>query len=271
MKIKTLGMLGAAMCLLSAAQAQAQSTTFYSTGNDGSTLFTIDSETGTSNAIGNFGYAATYALAFDSHNTLYGIVDDYHTSSLATIDTTTGQATVIGASNINALMAMAFAPDGTLYAASWGTNELYTLDTHTGAATAVGNLGFNGIMDIAFDSHGTLYGISNGLYTIDTATGAGTMVAGTIGDGCMMGMTIQHDQGYVTNYCSGGGALYKMSLTDGSLTSVGSTFTNLPMALTYRGVAGAVPEPASWALMIGGFGMVGAAMRRRRNVGVSFG
>jgi len=25
-----------------------------------------------------------------------------------------------------------------------------------------------------------------------------------------------------------------------------------------------VPEPASWALMIGGFGMVGATMRRRR-------
>jgi hypothetical protein len=28
----------------------------------------------------------------------------------------------------------------------------------------------------------------------------------------------------------------------------------------------AVPEPASWALMIGGFGMVGGAMRRRRSV-----
>ena len=28
-------------------------------------------------------------------------------------------------------------------------------------------------------------------------------------------------------------------------------------------VAGMVPEPASWALMIGGFGMVGACMRRR--------
>lgn len=28
-------------------------------------------------------------------------------------------------------------------------------------------------------------------------------------------------------------------------------------------VAGAVPEPASWALMIAGFGMTGAAMRRR--------
>jgi hypothetical protein len=29
-------------------------------------------------------------------------------------------------------------------------------------------------------------------------------------------------------------------------------------------VAGAVPEPATWAMMIGGFGMVGGAMRRRR-------
>jgi hypothetical protein len=27
---------------------------------------------------------------------------------------------------------------------------------------------------------------------------------------------------------------------------------------------GAVPEPATWAMMIGGFGMVGGAMRRRR-------
>ncbi len=35
--------------------------------------------------------------------------------------------------------------------------------------------------------------------------------------------------------------------------------------------AGAVPEPATWAMMIGGFGMVGGAMRRRRvNTKVSF-
>jgi hypothetical protein len=34
--------------------------------------------------------------------------------------------------------------------------------------------------------------------------------------------------------------------------------------------AGAVPEPASWALMIGGFGLVGASMRRRRSA-VTFG
>jgi hypothetical protein len=35
-------------------------------------------------------------------------------------------------------------------------------------------------------------------------------------------------------------------------------------------IAEAVPEPASWALMIAGFGLAGAAMRRRRKVSVHF-
>jgi PEP-CTERM motif len=33
---------------------------------------------------------------------------------------------------------------------------------------------------------------------------------------------------------------------------------------------GGVPEPASWALMIAGFGLVGAAMRRRAAVQVTY-
>ncbi len=34
--------------------------------------------------------------------------------------------------------------------------------------------------------------------------------------------------------------------------------------------ASAAPEPASWAMMLGGFGLIGAAMRARRKVAVSF-
>jgi PEP-CTERM motif len=37
-----------------------------------------------------------------------------------------------------------------------------------------------------------------------------------------------------------------------------------------RGVAGAVPEPATWGLMLVGFGIVGGAMRRRQRTSVSF-
>ena len=36
------------------------------------------------------------------------------------------------------------------------------------------------------------------------------------------------------------------------------------------GAQGAVPEPASWALMLGGFGMVGGAMRSSRKVATRF-
>lgn len=47
------------------------------------------------------------------------------------------------------------------------------------------------------------------------------------------------------------------------------TDTGPPSALLVSGLSGTaleggVPEPASWALMIGGFGLAGAALRRRR-------
>lgn len=38
----------------------------------------------------------------------------------------------------------------------------------------------------------------------------------------------------------------------------------------FRIVKGGVPEPAAWALMLAGFGLVGSAMRRRDKVAVTF-
>ena len=40
--------------------------------------------------------------------------------------------------------------------------------------------------------------------------------------------------------------------------------------LTAISVAGGVPEPATWAMFIGGFGLIGSAMRSHRRVGVHF-
>ena len=41
---------------------------------------------------------------------------------------------------------------------------------------------------------------------------------------------------------------------------------SLGYVIEYGGLQAGVPEPASWALMIGGFGLMGAAMRRRRTL-----
>jgi hypothetical protein len=56
-----------------------------------------------------------------------------------------------------------------------------------------------------------------------------------------------------------------------SFSITGDGVGGLPAGLAVRlDSAGTVPEPASWALMVGGFGAVGGAMRSRRRTAVSF-
>lgn len=47
--------------------------------------------------------------------------------------------------------------------------------------------------------------------------------------------------------------------------------TNFTAHVHEQAQAAAVPEPAAWMLMLGGFGFVGASLRQRRNSAVSFG
>ena len=57
----------------------------------------------------------------------------------------------------------------------------------------------------------------------------------------------------------------------GPLTINLSNASELDTIRAYVGEGNAVPEPASWALMVGGFGLVGGAMRSRRKAAVAFG
>ena len=49
--------------------------------------------------------------------------------------------------------------------------------------------------------------------------------------------------------------------------NVGSFYAE---SLVVRTAPGGVPEPAAWAMMLAGFGLVGSAMRRREKVAVTF-
>jgi hypothetical protein len=54
----------------------------------------------------------------------------------------------------------------------------------------------------------------------------------------------------------------ELTLSSGGETSIGTLVAS---------VIGSVPEPASWALMLCGFGAIGATMRSNKKVAVSFG
>lgn len=65
-----------------------------------------------------------------------------------------------------------------------------------------------------------------------------------------------------------GPGIYSLSVYGARATAAGSYKLNYTVGIN---ADGAVPEPATWALMIVGFGTVGGAMRyRRRGVGVRF-
>ena len=235
------------------------------TGNDGATLFTVDSVSAAATTVGNFGQSSTYTLSFDGAGDLYGISNGFSNGTLVKINQLTGQATTVGASSgIANLMAMAFKADGTLYVASWSTNSLYTMNQLTGAATLVGQLGFSGIMDIDFDSQGNLYGLSDSLYKINLGTGQGTLVT-SLANTCLMGMAIDSsDRFLATDYCTANTPLYQIDTSTGQLTSLGLTGIASSMGGAMLLPANDVPEPATIALFSLGLLGLGALRRKRQ-------
>lgn len=82
------------------------------------------------------------------------------------------------------------------------------------------------------------------------------------------------------NYFMAGTGVYNnvigsVTFTLASAQDVNFFLTDSPHSDNRGGVSlsvlsAAVPEPGTWAMMIAGFGLVGASMRRRRNLRVSF-
>lgn len=103
---------------------------------------------------------------------------------------------------------------------------------------------------------GLAFGLSRG--AIADATNPVLTYDGPIGAGS--GLTSQ-GQRFAYNQT------YIYQLTDGDLTQrTEFQFSIARATFALEPAAAAVPEPAAWALMIGGFGMAGGVLRRRRLV-----
>ena len=114
---------------------------------------------------------------------------------------------------------------------------------------ALNLLGLTGSIKVLekLDNSGNFAALLNGLTFIGVHYGAGNGPVNTPG-----GVTAFYRFNAATN-------LDSISFTNGSVSGV---------SLYSTGVA--VPEPAIWALMLGGFGFAGASMRRRQRTVITF-
>jgi PEP-CTERM motif len=105
------------------------------------------------------------------------------------------------------------------------------------------------------------------LYNTVDVLGAGGATIFTISGGTLPpsnGNQSQPSTNRRVNFVAGAGEV----ITGLRLKSTGIAFEfdNFAATPAGGGTFGSVPEPSSWAMLIAGFGMVGAARRRRRNV-----
>lgn len=125
-----------------------------------------------------------------------------------------------------------------------GAFDNYSLGFQFGSSTTMLNYGFNfNASDIIVLPNTTTTGVTT------SSTIAGTNPFGT----------------YSIFFTAGTAGTLKFKFGTTSADNVGPLLDNVKLSIDAR-----VPEPAAWAMMLAGFGLVGAAMRRREKVAVSF-
>jgi hypothetical protein len=267
-----IALLGATAALVLSAPASASTLLIANTASN--TLMSYNTATATMSTVGAFGTVNQFGdLASDGTNVW--MIGGRGNNSLYKINTTTGAATLVGNHGVNDLFGLAYdSANNTLYATQFaGGTGVYTLNQTTGAATLLSNAGA-GIGGLTYRADtNQLVGTQDGVgsfYTINATTGAKTLLSG--GSGNINDSDLAFDAS-TNSYWLGdyNGNLYQYNATTFARTLVTNTGFSMDGIVVVGAAPGAVPEPATWAMMIGGFGMMGASMRyRRRKVAVSF-
>lgn len=159
-----------------------------------------------------------------------------------------------GPGRITSLQSFAFSAGDTVrYTATLGGNQRdaasdgFYLGFNFGGNTSLVNYGYN---------FANLGGNDQIVYS-GTTTGISTSfaIAGN-----------QSFGSYSLFFTAGNAGTLKFFTGTGSADNVGPLLDKVALSIDKA----AVPEPAAWAMMLAGFGLVGAAMRRREKVAVSF-
>lgn len=262
MRTSILALAGTAAAAL-AAPAGAE-TIFYQQGFSNN-LYSYDTVTATETLVGDMGLNSdSTGLAFAANGTLYAY--ERESMSLYTVNTLTGAATLIGNSGINA-EDFTLSLDGTVgYASAAG--GLYSINLSTGAATLIGgDQTFDGLTTARVAGTmngfsylaGALFAIDTGsLYAVDAATGIGTFLGSTDG----ADETLDFGWAGVLYGHGDDGFLYTIDTATLAATQIAATTPTLVFGMAVA--PGAIPEPATWAMLVLGFGVLGAGMRRRR-------
>jgi hypothetical protein len=222
-------------------------------------LGTVDVATDKVKVIGNMGHVMT-DIAFDPMGHLYGI--GY--SALYSVNPSTGASTLIGnmGGTFNSLV---FDASGKLYAA--GTS-LYSIDVTTGQASLIGKGGYSYASsgDLAFVG-GKLYlsssGTKDSLVQLNTANGFATRIGG-IGYASVYGLASDNN---IDLYGMAGTRVLEIDVATGA----GETLLNYQghgLGAAYGSAflteaSAPVPEPATYAMMLSGLGLLALAAKRR--------
>jgi len=168
------------------AQAQDVYAIQFAGSNGMSTLYTIDTMSGTATMVGAIGFERCGAMDVSADGTIYAAcerADGSDTPVLITIDPVAGVGTEVGPTGTSGNSAdLSFRnSDDVLFlfdSANDPEHSLFTVDTGTGAATLVGDTGLSadGGNGMAFSPGDTLYhsATSGSLNTLDQSAGTAT-------------------------------------------------------------------------------------------------
>jgi Domain of unknown function (DUF4394)/PEP-CTERM motif len=209
---------------------------------DTNSLYTLDRLTGATSLVQNLALTGSnFAFDFNPTNANLRIVSNDNTNyvrSFASNSLVPGVNVAYGAGDPN------FGLDPDITSAAYTNN-----DNNAGTGTTL----------FVLDSRNDVLARQN------AATGVLTTVGATgVNFGARTSFDIANNG---STFALNGNTLYSVNLATGAFTSLGNTDRAL------FGLTAAVPEPATWGLMILGFGVVGSALRSRngrRTAKVSF-